>query len=229
MSLGGWPRVAWWSTPAVYVLLLAAPSVTLPGDDLGLRRFRTPPLGPDLRLGQTFTMTGDGLYAIDVFPVVAGERVSGDVRFELYDVGNDVATPIRTAEVLAADVVGEALYRFEFASIPDSHDRTYRLDLVASLAEGVAFWATKGERYAGGRMHANGRDRWADLSFRTHAPAPSIWARLMALRKTNPVRAYLVVGSLTAIWLLLGAVLRMLDRIPPEPDPTGPRCAAQRR
>jgi len=226
MSLARWVPVAWWLVPVVYIVLLAAPSVTLPGDDLGIRRFRTPPLGPDMRLGQTFTMTTDGLHAIDVFPASGGERIVGDVRFELYEVRNNELIPAATTEVLAEDVMSGPSYQFEFAPIPDSRDRTFRLDLVASPAEGIAFWATMGERYAGGSLHANGRDRWADLAFRVHAPAPSVWGRLMTLRDTNPVRAYVVMAAFMAIWLLLGLVVHTLTAIPPEPDHTGsPRAA----
>lgn len=220
MKLARWMGVAWWAIPVLYMVLLAAPSVTLPGDDLGIRRFQTPPLSPDMRLGQTFTMTGNGLHAIQVFSVAVAGRVSGDVRFELFEVRDNQLIPVRTAEILAEDVVRVSSYRFEFAPIPDSRDRTYRLDLVAAPAEGVAFWATKGDRYEGGSMHANGRDRWADLAFRAHAPAPSVWGRLMTLRATNPVRAYLVVAALLAIWLLLGFVLRGLAYVSLEPDPT---------
>lgn len=220
MTPARWLRAAWWLIPVLYALALATPSVTLPGDGVGIRRFQTPPLGPDLRLGQTFTMTGDGLHAIDVFPVVAAERVSGDVRFELYELRDNQRILVHIAEVLAEEVVTGQSYRFEFAPIPNSKDRTYRLDLVAAPAEGVAFWATKGERYEGGSMHANGRERWADLAFRAHAPAPSIWGRLMALRDTNPTRVYLTVAAFTAIWLLLGFVLRTLPNVLPESDRT---------
>ena len=226
MSLERWIRTLWWSAPAACALLLAAPSITLPGDDLGLRRFQTPPLGPDLRLGQTFTMTGNGLHAIEIFPVAARDRIAGDVRLELYEMQGGLAALVGVTEVLAEEVVAASPYRFEFATIAGSKDRTYRFDLVAAPAEGVAFWATMGERYEGGRMHANGRDRWADLAFRAYAPAPSIWARFMALWATNPVRAALATAALTAVWLLLGLTLRMLANIPPEPDHTGsPRAA----
>lgn len=226
MKLARWMGVAWWAIPVLYMALLAAPSVTLPGDDLGIRRFQTPPLSPDMRLGQTFTMTGNGLHTIQVFPVAVAGRVSGDVRFELFEVRDNQLIPVGTTEILAEDVVRAPSYRFEFAAIPDSRDRTYRLDLVAAPAEGVAFWATKGDRYEGGSMHANGRDRWADLAFRAYAPAPSIWNRFMALWATNPVRAALATAALTAVWLLLGLALRALANIPPDPDHTGsPRAA----
>lgn len=221
MRFPNWLRLAWWSVPILYAVLLASPSVTLPADGLGIRRFQTPPLDPELCLGQTFTMPVDGLHAIEVFPAAAGDHVSGDVRFELYEI-HSTGEPIlvRATEVLAEEVVWGSSYRFEFAPIPNSRDRRYRLDLVAAPAEGVAFWATMGDRYEGGSLHANGRERWADLAFRVHAPAPSIWGRFMTLRETNPVRAYLVIASFTAIWLLLGFVLRTLPTLLPESDRT---------
>ena len=220
-------RVTWCLVAVFYGLMLSAPSVALPGDDLGIRRFRTPPLGPDLRLGQTFLMTGNDLHFIEVFPAV-GERVTGDVRLELYEVRNNLLVPVRMLEVLAEDVMRGSSYRFELAPVPNSKDRTYRFDLVAAPAEGVAFWATKGERYTGGSMHANGRERWADMAFRVYAPAPSIWSRLMTVRQTNPVRAYAVLAALAAVWLLLGAMLCLLTTAPPEPDHTDAARAPSR-
>lgn len=209
-----WTGLAWACLPVAFAIVLASPSVTLPGDAVGVRRFRTPPLGPDLRLGQTFTMTGNGLRAIELFPVAVGERISGDVRFELYELRDGRTIPLHVAEVLARDVLRAPSYRFEFAPIPDSRDHTYRLDLVAAPAEGIAFWATRGDRYEGGAMHANGRARWADLAFRVYAPAPTIWGRLMELRTTHPMRAYVALAALAAVWLLVGLVLRTFTAVP---------------
>jgi hypothetical protein len=229
----GWTGVAWWFVPVIYALLLASPSVTLPGDDLGIRAFETPPLGPDIELSQSFRMTADGLHAIEVYPVALGPRVSGEVRFDLYliyEVGDSRGEiRIRSANVLSEDLMRTPSYRFEFAPIPNSKDSDYRLDFGASSAEGVAFLATKGERYDGGYMSVNNSGRWADLAFRAYAPAPSVWRRLMTLRETNTVRAYLVIAALPAIWLLVGFVIRILQGVSdesvaaiPPPPITGP-------
>ena len=220
-----WAGIAWCTVPVVYALLLTAPSVTLPGDDLGLRRFQTPLLAPDLWLGQTFTMTTDGLYAIEVFATRIGARVSGDVRFELYDVTQDgeLPPPRRLAVVGAADLVKGPSYRFEFPPILDSQDRSYLLNIVSSAmtpAEGLAFWATKGERYTGGSLRINDQDRWADMAFRAYAPAPAIWRLLVTLRATNPVRGDIAIAAFVAIWLLMGLVLRGMAAISDEPGPT---------
>lgn len=210
----GLALVLWCLVPVVFVLMLAAPSVRPPGDGLGIRRFQTPSLVPDLRLGQTFTMDSNGLHAIDFRPAAVSDNVSGNVRVSLYDVTLERGPRplVRSAEISAADLVNGPSYRFEFPPILDSQYRKYRLELSSetSPAEGVALWATKGERYEEGAMRINDADRWADLAFQTHAPAPSIWRLLMTLRQTNPVRAYVVVAALAATWLLLGVALRGL-------------------
>lgn len=204
--------LVWFGVPAVFAALLVAPSVTLPGDDLGLRRFQTPQLGPDVSLGQTFSMPGDGLHAIEVHPVAVGEPVSGFVRFVLYDVTEGRSTRVRGAVVSAGSLVQAPSYRFEFPPIGDSADHGYRLDIMSESAEGVAFWATRGERYAAGSLRINNQDRWADLGFRAHAPAPSIWRLFMTLREERPARAHVAGGALMIIWLLLGLVIRELAR-----------------
>ena len=209
-----WARVAWWSMPVAFVGMLAAPSVRLPGDDLGIRGFQTPPLSPGMALAQTFTMTAPGLEGIEVFPVATGRPTQSQVRFELYET-SDIGVDHRETLVHSAGVPSEALartpsYRFAFAPRPDSKDRTYRFDLVASSATGVAFMATRGDRYADGSLYANGNDRWADLVFQAHAPVPTVWALLMRLRSTNPVRAYAIIAALPVFWLLVGLVIRTL-------------------
>lgn len=209
-----WARVTWWSMPVAVVGLLAAPSVRLPGDDLGIRGFQTPPLSPELALAQTFTMTAPGLEGIEVFPVAAGRPTQRLVQFELYET-SEIGVEYQEALVRSVEVPAEVLartpsYRFAFAPLPISKDRTYRFDLVAPSASGVAFMATQGHRYAGGSLYANGTARWADMVFEAHAPVPSVWALLMKLRATNPVRAYAILVALPAFWLLVGLVIRAL-------------------
>ena len=204
--------VAWFGVPVVFAVLLAAPSVTLPADDIGLRRFQTPELGPDVQLGQTFNMPADGLHAIEVFPVAVGDPVSGFVRFVLYDVTEGRAIRLRGTVVSTDSLVQAPLFQFEFPPIGDSADHSYQLDIMSESAAGVAFWATKGERYAAGSLRINNQDRWADLGFRAHAPAPSVWGLFMTLREERPARAHVVSGSLIVMWLLLGFVIRELAR-----------------
>ena len=104
--------VVWFGMPVVFAALLATPSVALPGDSLGLRRFQTPELGPGVPLGQTFDMPGDGLYAIEVLPVAVGERVSGSVLFVLNDVTGGPVTRVRGAVVPAESLIQLPSYRF---------------------------------------------------------------------------------------------------------------------
>lgn len=205
-----WAVAAWLGVPVVVVALLAVPSVSLPGDDLGLRRFQTPQLDPGVLIGQTFSMPGDGLSAVEVFPAATGERVSGSVLFLLYDVSEGPPMRVRGGVVTVDQLLQSSSYRFEFPPIGDSADHRYRLNIETARAEGVTFWATKGERYAGGSLRINGHERWADLGFRAHAPAPSIGRLLTTLREAHPVRGSVVIGAIAAIWLLLGLVIREL-------------------
>lgn len=214
-DVGGAAAAVWCTVPIVYVLLLTAQSVALPGDNLGLRRFQTPQLAPGVRVGQTFTMTADGLYAIEVFPTLAGARPSGYVRFEVYDVTDSSRpVPMRSASLMAEDLIRTPFYRFEFVPIAHSKNRVYRLDVLAWSAAGVAFLATRGERYEGGTLHMNNQGRWADMAFRTYAPfPPSVGRLLMTLRETNPVRGHIVIAAFATLWLLLGFVVARMSRI----------------
>jgi hypothetical protein len=210
-----------------YALVLRAPSVTLPNDPLGLRRFQTPEIAPNVRLAQTFTMPADSLRAVEVSPASPRRSVSGAVRLELYDVTveQEPRPLLRAAEVEAAALVTGQSYIFEFEPILDSKDRVYRLDFVSSETrppQGVALWATKGERYDGGALFINGTRRWADLTFRTHAAAPSIWRLLMTLRETNPIRAQLVLAAFAAVWLLSGLAAGVLAGLPGRAAASGP-------
>ena len=213
---GTWP----WILPVIGALLLATPTVTLPGDDLGIRGFVTPSLGPNVTLGQTFVMTAEGLRAIEVFPIAVDGEPSGEVRFdiyELYSVGDDYReTFTRSAAVSARDLLRAPSYRFSFSPIASSMDRRYRLDVRGPAAEGIAFWATKGTRYEGGTMEINGLARWADIAFHADAPIPSVWALLMRLRETHPARAYAVMAAFPVIWLLVGYVIRRFEALADE-------------
>jgi hypothetical protein len=200
--------------PVVFAALLAVPTATLPGDRVGVRRFQTPPLGAGLRLAQTFVMPIDGLHRVEVYPV-ATSSVSGDMRFELYEIQPVyAANPVHRVRVPAAQVTSAPVFPLDFAPIHDSSDRTYRLEIETLNGTGPAFWATKGERYDGGTLQVNGRDRWSDLAFRTYAPVPSVWGRLMTLRASNPIRAWFVVVAFAAMWLALRSLIRTLETLP---------------
>jgi hypothetical protein len=201
--------------PVIYALVLAAPSVTLPGDARGLRRIQSPPIASDVRLGQTFRMAGNGLYGIEVSATPVIPNVVGMVRLDLYDVTTDrePLPPVRSVAVNATELVRAPSYRFEFPPIPDSEDRVYRADFISSDTTpntGVALWATQGTRYDGGAFLINGTARWADLTFRALAPAPSIRRLLMTMRTTSPARTYVVLAAFPLMWLLFGVFLRAL-------------------
>lgn len=199
------------------MLLLATPSATLPGDDLGMRGFITPPLGPDAAISQTFMMTADAFRSVEVFPAAVAGRPAGDVWFELselYDVGDESrVTRVHSAQVPVCELLQAPTFTFAFPPIDDSRNRLYRLDLTGPASHGIAFWATKGDRYEGGTMEFNGNARWADIVFHTDASVPSYWALLMSFRETHPARAYAVAVAFFMTWLLLGLALRRFERL----------------
>jgi len=216
-SVPGWV-FAWVVVGIVFVGALTVAGGSLPSDDLGLRRFQTPEIATTATPSQTFTMTADGFHAIELFPTSTDGAVSGDVRLELHD--GPASRLMRRADVRAADLVETPTYRFEFAPLQDSEGKRYRLDVLASEVNpptGVALLATKGARYAGGTMLLNGRERWADLAFRTFAPAEqSGWSRLMVMSagKSGLSRGHVILAALIAYWMAIGVVLRTLWRLP---------------
>lgn len=217
LSLRRWATLAWLIVGAVSLTMLAMPIVRLPSDDVGLlRRFSSPEIAPDIRLSQTFEMSADGLRAVEFSPVGVGQ-VSGEIRMELHDITGRDDRLMRTTDVSAADVVGVESYRFEFSPVLDSKNRIYQLDLTAPdarPAEGVAVWATKGERYAGGSMLVNGVPRWADMAFKAHAPAPSGLQLLTAGAAGSGLsRGHVVLAALAASWIALGVFLRAFTRM----------------
>jgi hypothetical protein len=190
------------------------PPVRLPSDELGLRRFVVP-IDEETEVSQTFAMTADGLHAVEFEPVPAGDAVSGRIKFELQEEGSGV---VRTGDFAAAGLMTASTYRLEFAPIDDSKDSVYRLALLSSDVEparGVAVWATKGGRYADGALEINGRERWADLAFKTFAPpGRSIWGRLMDMQSPPPgiPNKAAILAALAAYWLASGFVLRAFSR-----------------
>jgi hypothetical protein len=218
LSLRRWATFAWLIVGALSLAMLAMSIVRLPSDEVGLlRRFPSPEIAPDIRISQTFEMTTDGLRDVE-FSAVAIGQVSGDIRMELHDITGHDDRLMRSADVGAADVVGVESYRFEFSPVLDSRNRIYQLDLTASgtnPADGVAVWATKGERYTGGTMLVNGVPRWADMAFKAHAPAPSGLQLLTAGAVDSSVsRGHVVLAAFAAVWIAFGLFLRAFSRIP---------------
>ena len=198
------------------VAALAVPPVTLPSNGFGLRRFSIV-IDPSLTVSQTFVMNADEFHAIEISAAPTGESISGDVRFDLYDVTD--RRLVRRAEAPAAAVVMGEAYRFEFPPIAkESRDHVYRLDVLASPsrpAQGVALRATRGEGYGGGALFINERERWADLTFATFARGGrSPWRRLTDASSEPSGRflAPVVITALVGYWIALGFVLRAWSR-----------------
>ena len=211
-SVPVWVR-AWMIIGVGFTAALIFPAVWLPSDQSWLRRFPIE-IDAEVTISQTFIMTADEFYAVEVSAMPVIEPVSGVVEFALYDV-TDGGRLARRADVPAADLVRKSLYRFEFAPVPrESTDQIYRLDVRASPshpAQGVALWATKGEGYGGGSLFINERERWADLTFATFARGGrSAWRRVMdaSSARLGVHFAQVVVVALIGYWLALGLVLR---------------------
>ena len=208
-----WTNV-WLIVGVAVVVALNVPNAWLPSDDLGLRRFQTPEITQNQVLSQTFTMTADDFYAIEVAARSTGP-VSGDVRFELRE-----DELVYRVDVPAADLVDSSWYRLRFPVIGDSEDQRYRLDVSGPQANpptGVALMATKGERYRGGTMLVDDRERWADLAFRTFAPEGRTgWVRLTSLPAgaSGLSRGHLILVLLAVYWLLFGTALRLMWHMP---------------
>ncbi len=199
---------------AVLLALYAAGTFSappLPGDQLGWRRFRTPALEGELRLGERFRMNGDGLTAIEIRAVATGD-IQGRIRLELQRWNGVAGTVIRSAEVEAADLVRSDSYRFAFAPVPDSLGGSYQLEVSSSAdapSRGVALWATKGERFRDGWLIVNGVERWADLAFEVEATAPPRPPAWVNVRHPLVLFTY---GGLALTWIGVAYALRQLAR-----------------
>jgi len=194
---------------------LAVRPVVLPADDVGLRKFQVP-VNAETAVSQTFAMTADGLHGVEFRPEAIGDAPSGTLTYELTEAGSGV---VRQGELPVARVVASSRYTVEFEPIEDSKDSIYRFDL-ASLpsqpASGIAVWATKGSRYDNGALQINGRDRWADLAFKTLAPGGrSDWDRLVSMQTPPPgvSSRTMILASLAAYILMSGLVLRAFSRL----------------
>lgn len=202
-------RAVWITLGVTTILALLLPSARVPADGLGIRRFQTPPVSASVRFSQTFEMTADGLEAIEFRPARTGPAPSGAVTLSILEVTSAREREIGRREVAAVDLVAGRWFRFSFPPVERSRGRAYRLDVSSSETtpvEGVALWATKGDRYDRGALFINGTTRWADMAFRAVAPSPPIWRALLF----RPARGAVVVAALALTWLALGAVLRAL-------------------
>jgi hypothetical protein len=209
----GW-IMGWTLVTAAAIISLTVPPLALPADDLGLRRFQVP-VNPEMTVSQTFAMTADGLHGVEFQPEAAGDAPSGSLTYELVESGSGV---VRQGQISVARALSSSPYTVEFEPIDDSKDAMFRFELLSSPSEparGIAVWATKGDRYRGGALQINGRDRWADLGFKALAPgARSDWERLVSMQSPPPgisARTVILV-AFAAYMLMCGFVLRAVSR-----------------
>ena len=205
----GWALVA----TAAAISLTVRPAV-LPADAVGWRKFQVPVNG-EIAVSQTFSMTADGLHGVEVHAEAVGEAPSGILTYELTETGSGV---VRQGEIPVARALTSSAFTVEFEPIEDSKDAVYRFDLSSSQSEpanGIAVWATKGDRYPDGALQINGRDRWADLAFKALAPgAQSDWERLVSMQSPPPgiSSRTAILAALAVYMLMCGFVLRAFSR-----------------
>jgi hypothetical protein len=207
----GW--LAWLGIGVILVWSLAQPGT--PGNHARLRRFTTPEISRETTLGQRFRMNRDGLNGIEFHPAAAGSLASGEITFSLIEVtDDDRPTVVRTGRVPWTAVAGQSSYRFEFAPVADSRHKSYRFDIGATAARsGIALLAARGvERYPDNALAVNGRDRWAGLIYQTATVTPSTFSALWTGRTDAGVPGKMLLALLFGNWLLIGSVLRMVNR-----------------
>jgi hypothetical protein len=212
-SQGGW-ILGWTLVAAAAVVSMTMRPVALPADDVGLRRFQVP-VNAETAVSQTFAMTADGLHGVEFQSNAVDDVPSGTLTYQLTEAGSGV---VRQGELSVARVLASSTYTVEFEPIEDSKDSIYRFDLASSQsqpASGIAVWATKGDRYPGGALQINGRDRWADLAFKALAPAGrSDWERLVSMQSPPPgiSSRTMILASLVVYILMSGFVLHAFSR-----------------
>src|SRR5262245_13157868 len=100
--------------------MLAVPTVDLPHDERGrLRAFVSPEITGDIRVSQSFQMTGPQLQGFDFQPATVGPA-SGDIALELHDITGHGDELLRGGHVRADQLVQVSRYRFTFAPIAES-------------------------------------------------------------------------------------------------------------
>ena|SRR5688572_26391001 len=187
-----------------------APSTT--GDELGIRRFRTPEITGEMRIAQQFVMRERMLTGVEIRPSVVGD-VGGTLRFTVTDQTSEQV--IQSVNVSARDVVKDDWFPLTIGRIDDSNGHWFELAIASAPedpARGVAFWATRGDRLPNAMLLINGAERWADLTFRTRTPVMSMIDGLLTPSAGLGSRI-LLAGALAAAWVFVGIVLRQLAAI----------------
>jgi hypothetical protein len=221
--------IAWIAVGVMALLMFQLPAITLPANSLGLRRFQTPAVSPDMQFAQTFEMNANGLRAVEFYPALTDAPMVGNIKLALVDITERQEQIVGTA-LLSTSMVGQApVYRFEFPVLENSLNHRYRLEVASDSpssaasadesatgdpSRGLALWATKGDSYERGAMFANGRERWADLAFRTVAPTSSVWEVFSTPSSpAGGLRRALLLGALVLDWLTVGLLLHLMSRL----------------
>lgn len=182
-----------------------------PGNDAWLRRFRTPEITPAWRFAQDFTMSENGLNGI-AFDTAQVGPPAGQIVLRLFTIPDTgELSSVAQRAVSAAEVAVRPAFEWAFIPLENSQFERYRLEITATDNSGLALLATRGDRYPGGSLTANGTSRWADLLFRTSASVPvssileTLWSRQSAPGRVSG-KAILVL--LAVNWIAMGFLFR---------------------
>lgn len=201
----------WWSAGAALAFMLLMPPHKT-GDRLGLRRFVTPEVSSEWRVGQRFRMNAPELNGISIRAVAVGS-VSGRFRLTVRD--RDARDVERSGYVSAEALVRDDHFTFMFEPIEDSTDHEYQFDIVPAPdmpGRGVALRATKGPRPEGFALRINNAPRWASLAFQTHTPSVSSFRSLIGARDPDRPPRWLALLGLFGVWISMRWVLRAVRR-----------------
>ncbi len=156
-------------------------------------------------------MSESGLNGIDFDAVQVGPP-SGQILLRLLTLSDtgEAATAGERA-VPAGEVAGRPAFQWAFIPLENSQFERYRFEVTATDNSGLALLATRGDRYPGGSLTANGRSRWADLLFQTSSSVPvsSVFEALW-VKRAGPGRASgrLILTLLAVNWIAMGFLFR---------------------
>ena len=193
-------EAAWWLLGAVMLGVLLAPP-TKTSDRLGLRRFLTPEVSSEWRVGQRFTMNAPEMDGIEICAAAVG-RASGSFRVSVRDL--DARDVERSADVSAADLLRDSCYLVRFEPIEDSADHQFQIDIAPSPdrpGRGVALRATKGPRPEQAALRINDVPRWGSLAFQSHTPSRSMFRTLLSANEPERPPRWLALIAFLAAWL----------------------------
>jgi hypothetical protein len=184
----------------------------LPGGDVGIRRFTTPPVSADFALSQVFEMPTGGLSAIEFRPAQVGSDVAGALKLTLAELQGNASRTVASAEIDAAELLRKKWYTFAFPALGTSTWRRYRFDITASAQRpprGVAIWATRGTSNPTHMLLYNNVSRWGEMAFRVSAPTEPVATALLV---ASPASKKIALIALSAYLALLALLARRILR-----------------